>query len=72
MVFSDLSLLYAADFSGGHICIIYTYIHVGFFQSSTTEKRLSLIFCCSLAQSSEFNDFLKNKPNCAPSFLSWF
>lgn len=39
---------------------------------STNEKELSLIYCCSLAQNHEFNNFLKNTTDYAPSFTSLF
>ena len=39
---------------------------------STYEKELSLIYCRSLAQNLEFNNFLKNTTDYAPSFVSLF
>lgn len=39
---------------------------------STNEKELSLIYCCSLAQNQEFNNFLKNTTDCVCSFISLF
>lgn len=51
----------------------YIYIYIGLFNmKSTNEKELSLIYCCSLAQNHEFNNFLKNTTDCAPSFISLF
>lgn len=43
-----------------------------FLMKSTDERELFLICCCSLAQNHEFNDFLKNTTDCAPSFISLF
>lgn len=51
----------------------YKYIYSGLFHmKSTDERELFLIYCCSLAQNHEFNDFLKNTTDCAPSFISLF